>query len=417
MIDPCATSEERLALLRYADELSPEERREVLEHLEGCEACRRARDEVEATAASLDVVPLVYPDSARYGALKERVLGAVAAGAGPCPREADLLWRDELGDDEGVELAEHLEGCAACRESLRSFSGVGAALDAVPVPPHPDLGGPLKERVLAEVAARPARGGLVLRLPWGPVRAAAAALLVAVGLGVGYASFQAGGAAPGPQLGAVSAAQLAAIKRGADELARSGDFRAAAESYRMVIEQGDADPALRGLVDDSRRELRMLAAIGEAGDLDVERKVRVLGEIVSSNPDSHAAGAVAADLRIVIDGYRLEAATDEHFREPHQIKVGAGPRFVDRDAVYRQVSPELLTALNTPLRQVSLIQEAIRLESNPGEQPGVRIQSLTDARRHYLDAIELDPSTPAGRRAAERLDALEVRLEDLERAG
>ena len=66
----CEWTEERLPLLRYADELAPDERVSVLDHLDICSECRRARDEVEAAAASLDVVPLERPDPERVRGLK-----------------------------------------------------------------------------------------------------------------------------------------------------------------------------------------------------------------------------------------------------------------------------------------------------------------------------------------------------------
>lgn len=89
-------------------------------------------------------------------------------------------------DERVAELEEHIGVCEACRVSLASYEETAAALGQAlaPVAPPPSL----RERVLVavpEAAVSPAPPLNLMRLPrWLPSSAAAALLVVALGLGV-----------------------------------------------------------------------------------------------------------------------------------------------------------------------------------------------------------------------------------------
>lgn len=84
----------------------------------------------------------------------------------------------DLSDPEKKEIADHLDACEACAETLREFRGVREALDEIPIPPMPSTAD-LAARVMAR--ARPSR---VRRPLWAPL-ATAALILLGIGLGIG----------------------------------------------------------------------------------------------------------------------------------------------------------------------------------------------------------------------------------------
>lgn len=106
----------------------------------------------------------------------------------------DLVPIYALGalDERIAELEEHIGVCEACRGSLASYEETAATLGTAltPVAPPPSL----RDRVLAAAPepSVPPRLGRILRLRrWLPASAAAALLVVSVGLGAGYARQQA----------------------------------------------------------------------------------------------------------------------------------------------------------------------------------------------------------------------------------
>jgi hypothetical protein len=270
----CEFVAERLPLLRYADELAPDERLAVLAHLDRCPACRADQAALDAAAAALEVVPLRHPEAARLEGLRDRVLADV--GAGGCPREADLLEPD-APHAGGLDLDAHLGGCAPCREARAAFAQVGAALDLVPLVP-PGSFAAMRAAVFERTgAAAPATGadstarrpsGRLLLLPSPRLLAAAAALLLTAG------AFALGRLTAAP----VDAGQAVALKQRADDLVRSANPRdraalaAAISVYeRLAAGEAGASAALADHELAALRELRSLSADGEVDYLDLKR--------------------------------------------------------------------------------------------------------------------------------------------------
>jgi len=103
-------------------------------------------------------------------------------------------WSLTLGEIEEKEFSAHLESCEACRSEVSRVGALWQSLDLLPLE---EPSGKVRDRFyemlgayrqgLASVETRPAHGDL--KKPWWTMPAwqvAAAAALVAVGLGVGY---------------------------------------------------------------------------------------------------------------------------------------------------------------------------------------------------------------------------------------
>lgn len=98
--------------------------------------------------------------------------------AAPCERVREALVDALLARREGPEReAAHLADCAACREEARVLGALRSALDAEPPPRlDPALLARVRRRAAGELRERRAARGFALEA----VRAAAAALVVAV---------------------------------------------------------------------------------------------------------------------------------------------------------------------------------------------------------------------------------------------
>ena len=100
----------------------------------------------------------------------------------------DHAWRElagayalgALGPEDTAEFEAHLAGCAACRADVQAFREVAGFIAGAVPPATPDPA--LRERVMREARrVRPLR-----RTPLVPWLAAAAALVLALGLGAAY---------------------------------------------------------------------------------------------------------------------------------------------------------------------------------------------------------------------------------------
>ncbi len=90
---PCEGVEEDLLVL---NEVGPERKKEILQHLEACGSCRDARSAFGSIGIVLNRQPLEWPAVERWDSLKENVLGAIRAEAGPPPRESQRVARPAL---------------------------------------------------------------------------------------------------------------------------------------------------------------------------------------------------------------------------------------------------------------------------------------------------------------------------------
>ena len=90
-----------------------------------------------------------------------------------------------LGEAEGEELAAHLASCEACRNEL---SRIGALWQSLDLLPREEPSGKVRERFYEMLGAyRQGQASAEPRKAHGWWQIAAAAALLAVGLGVGYA--------------------------------------------------------------------------------------------------------------------------------------------------------------------------------------------------------------------------------------
>lgn len=129
-----------------------------------------------------------------HEAIEELLAGyALRSLSGPDADETDQL------------LTEHVPTCASCRAIVQAFGAVSAdlALDAVPIAPPETL----LPRLHRELEARTPARGLLPRLGTGKLVAAAASLVLVIGLG-GLAVTQLGGATAEGQLAAADLAQV-----------------------------------------------------------------------------------------------------------------------------------------------------------------------------------------------------------------
>jgi Putative zinc-finger len=369
----CEQIEEQLPLLRYADELSPEERVELLAHLEGCAGCRRARDEVEAAAASLDVVPLERPDPQRYRTLKDRVLETV--------RGDDTFTDEELSEQD--------------------VTRVGWALDLVEVEyPAGGLGG-LSEQILARVAdesrraeseEQPAPAGRLLKLNWSRVVAVAAVFAAAVGLGL--LSAQSGD----PKLGAKD---VLALKQGADRLLLSHEVGLAERQYRLVETLGADLPDAERTVADARAEREAIVAYAALASADLPDQLQGYQDLVREQPERICSILALEDMG---RGTTAPATTVFDQLNPNvrpTTRVNLPPRhnrgFRYQDTSFASLADDLERIIDPHQRQAVLLQLGIRAEE---------WGNLTDARHLYQQTIELIPDSRAAEVARERLSLL-----------
>lgn len=386
----CEWIEERLPLLSYGD-LESEERLSVLAHLEGCAACRGARAELEASAAALAAVPLRHPDASKVEGLKGRVLAAV--GAAGCPREADLL------DADAPDMAEHLAGCAPCRQAQVAFGGVARALDRVPLAaPSAAALAASRATIFARTGvAAPAlaKAGRLVRFPLRRALSAAAAILVAVG------AFA---------LGRVTApADVLALKQRTDQEVRArsplarGWVAPAIQAYQQVVEEGPAEHVVL-----AEREVEALRALErlQAGRTPAAAD---LEQLMVEFPDAPATFAC------VFDEYRTWKPAPDHVSSGIT-PAGQGDLRAPKVAPWSSESApkgdripystmtdidegkirEMLTWITNPR-----LVEALQLQRGLLYE---REQNLTEARRCYEEIVaKATEDTPAVRLARERL--------------
>lgn len=346
----CDRFEEQLPLLGYPDELSAAERAEVLTHVAGCAECRALKQQLESAAAELDLAPLERPDPARWAGLKERVLaevGAVPASEG-CPQEADLLVKDTLDAAGLAALDAHVAGCATCSAAAREFGLVGRALDLWKAPPVPAS---MKDEVLARVSAvAPAPAGRLVSFR-AFASAAGMAAAVLLGLWIGLAPVDA----------------QAAIAR-ADLLVLEGEHDLARREYERLLSR----PQVAGRAAEVLAALEGLDQSWDAGD----PKPR----IVVDNPVNPVAAIIATKNSLILP---ITSAT-----HPASIPLSG-----------LVMSPKVRAAIDTDptLRLRIPFTKAVQAEERG---------DVIEARRLYQEVIDLDPASPEGLRAAERMKKL-----------
>ena len=372
----CSQIEERLPLLRYGNELSADERVEVLAHLEECSACRTLRDQIEATAASLDAVPLERPDAQRLLGLKERVLESVGSATG-CPREPDWLALETLDADARASLESHQADCASCQAFTRDLAGVGRALDLVPLVRPAGLD-TLRERVLAEVgqAERRPRRGVLLR--FAPLLAMAAAALLVAGLTA---------LALIPQAAPLDAHQLSALKDGADELLRDNRTDEAVRIYRLLLAQGAGNdsPEGRRVLGSVQRSLDLIAK------LEAARSSQDTELVITYYPDSPVVPPALAQ-------WAAQKSSEPQQVAPaiqHQPTISLDPIQIAE----LRLSPEIRRVVGTSrsMQQVVILQQGLRYEE---------LGHLASAQEAFELVIEIDPDTKAAELARAGLTRL-----------
>jgi anti-sigma factor RsiW len=187
--------EVREDLVAYLDgELAPEERERVDSHLAQCPDCRRERDGLGSTGDLLEMLGARtaggpdLPATAGGDApdLAGRVLREARSEEPWCRhirRQLVAFLDGELTDAESRPVREHLDECEGCRAEAEGHSRCRAALDLWTVPP---TGVDLVPRLLPGFSEKRRR-----RLGLLPL-AAAAVLLLAVGLGAAFGLFAGG---------------------------------------------------------------------------------------------------------------------------------------------------------------------------------------------------------------------------------
>lgn len=388
----CEEAEERLPLLRYADELPHDERVGLLAHLEACPPCRAVRAQDERAAGAIDRVPLRHPAAARLQGLKARVLARVAPG---CPREADVALRasGELEPEERASLDLHLLSCAPCRDAARAFGRVDALLDRAPPLPRARLAAQraalLARLAPAAPAAVPAAPrGQLLAWPGLLLRVAAGVLVLAGVFSVASGSLRHD---PSPDL-------VALAKRGADELVRAkarapgdaGWIPVAAAGYGKVVEAARREPRLAATAAEARRELRALAALARVEQAPSREREQALEELLVAHPDAPATFECALlSLHETVHRGTVASPITDSSTESHVIEWW---RLDD------STKPDNLRWLTNPrVLQAVVLQRAMRLEE---------LGDVVRARALYRDVLAKGPDAPAARVARERLARL-----------
>jgi hypothetical protein len=375
----CDWTLERLPLLRYADELSTDERVRLLSHLERCAGCRALRAADEATAAALDAAPLRHPGADRLAGLKASVLAAVSPAA-PCPREVELADTPD---------ASHLAACASCRAAARDFEAVDRALELEPPLPRAALAAQRAALVAWFPEATPVGSRAVRRAPsptrWSTVALRAAAAVLLLG-GVFSATSQAlRPDAPG------SVELLALAKRGADGVLVGGTgdaiaLRRAANGYAHVAAHVEShrarDQRALAIAHVARREAEALEALARAD----HRSAEGLEAVVADHPEAPAA---------------LECALDKLRGLRGSIGVGISPPDTP-DAIQ-------LNDAADPLAHIRPFVKSPRAQAALLFQRGVRLEEggrLLEARGVYEQVVALGGDAPAVGLARARLARL-----------
>jgi hypothetical protein len=391
----CEWIEERLPLLSYGD-LESEERLSVLAHLEGCAACRATRAELEASAAALASVPLRHPDASKVEGLKGRVLAAV--GAAGCPREADLL------DADAPDVAEHVAGCAPCRQAQVAFAGVARALDRVPLDaPSAAALAASRATIFARtgvVAPALAKTGRLVRFPLRRALTAAAAILVAVG------AFA---------LGRVTApVDVLALKQRTDQDVRArsplarGWVAPAIQAYQQVVEEGPREPVVLA-ARAAEREVEALRALERLQGARTPAAAD-LEQLMVEFPDAPATFAC------VFDEYRTWRPAPDHVVSPGITPAGQGdlrgPKVAPWSSEGAPKGDRIPYSTMTDIDEGKIV-EMLAWIKNPRLVEALQLQrgllfereqNLTEARRCYEEIVaKATDDTPAVRLARERL--------------
>lgn len=168
MSENCAWSRARLALY-LDDELPAAERAAIAAHLEGCEACRAAIENLRQVEALLREASDAGAGAEAEGAAERGFDGGPESGADGGPERGFEDWLADFRGRHDLEAARRLRAEEIAADH-RAGRGEGALLSAEEVaarPLEPELlqgGGDTGGAVAAERARRPARGGGLSRL-------------------------------------------------------------------------------------------------------------------------------------------------------------------------------------------------------------------------------------------------------------
>lgn len=400
------------------------------EHVRSCAECAEAEQAFAAVSAALDRVELPQLGVDRRARLRDGVLAAV--GLAGCSFEARLL-----DEPDSSEVRAHLAECGSCQEAERAFAGVASALDLVPAATlSAGQRAELKARVLEETgvvvpAGAGAARGQLLRFPLWVTRAAAAVLFASL-LGIGYASYTIQ-----PSVRPNAAGDLAAVleleANDAEKLARTAGqaskelavLKLAERRYTSVLQRARPrlqHPLVASVALRARHQLAAIRLLNQrasqkgtvtpalteqAHDVTPDQAILIsYGDVVSEYPDTVATlwvikkyeRALSSGKRVIKFDFRdmkfkskkLEAFVKRQLRRGRTEVL----RY-DYDRLTQVVSTRMV--LDVRMRQAILLQQGLHAEE---------LSNLADARRHYRDVIRISSTSKAGKLAKERLAGL-----------
>ncbi len=120
----------------HDDEVQPQERELVDNHLQGCDACRSILSEIQFVTGSLAKLPTLAFKADFADRLEQKIVSAQAGLAqADCAEVEPLLdayFDGELTSDERHRVSAHTESCEKCIHALADIKRIAVSLKALP---------------------------------------------------------------------------------------------------------------------------------------------------------------------------------------------------------------------------------------------------------------------------------------------
>jgi hypothetical protein len=335
------------------------------------------------------------------------------------PERLERFVLGQLPDGERRHVEEHLRGCPECARAARAERELAAGVRRF-----------ARQELKARLARR-LRNPAPVAVPWQPIAAAAAVLLIALGIGWYSNWFGIPGREPVATLGEIaeqklpSDAERTVDSNGGDIQARDAESRVAADGKLDALAANEAQGKGQALGSEGEAKKETEASAARRAESEAGRNVlEDRGAPMAAGVAEKSAAAPAAGRQFWATGVLLEEApapaaeenfrkdvSDEALREADQARLRTQGTMTRQKRATAQVTPVVLID-QRPLSSLPSAQQMLQMQS---ERP--QVQTLLDQRSDTLRVMlyleRLVDSSSLRSATAERIgeDSLVVRID------